>query len=373
MHVSQLNLVNFRSYETLELKFNPGINVLVGTNGQGKTNIVEALAYLASFSSHRVASDVPLIKQNTDQATVKVEVDDQGRKVSLEIELNPSKANRAKLNGSPVPRTREILGVLLTVIFAPEDLALVKGDPAERRKFLDETLTMLTPSFVGVRSDFDRILRQRNALLKSAYGANRDEVRSTLDVWDNQIARIGAEIVFERIQLVNRLAPIVESDYTTVSLDRGPFRISYKSSIDLEPDSSVNDIEMAILNQLAERRKDELDRGVTLVGPHRDELELELRGLPVRGYASHGESWSCALALKMAVFHLLREVSRHGDPVLILDDVFAELDEVRREQLLSLINECEQTFVTAAVASDVPTGLNGTMFTVADGAVSRNE
>jgi DNA replication and repair protein RecF len=372
MHVSSLSLVSFRSYDSADISFNPGINVLIGTNGQGKTNVVEALAYLAGFSSHRVASDVPLIKQNHERAIVKATIEDDGRSVDLEIEINPSKSNKAKLNGSSVPRTRDILGVLLTVLFAPEDLALVKGDPSERRKFLDDTLTMITPSFSGPRGDYERVLRQRNALLKSAYG-NKQDVHSTLDVWDHQLASLGAQVIYERLQLVQQLTPFVDDAYTTVSLDRGPFNISYKSSVDIETDSTVQDIQMAMLNQLALRRKDELDRGITLIGPHRDELELELRGLPVRGYASHGESWSCALALKVAVFHLLRKVSRHGDPILILDDVFAELDEVRREQLLTVIQGCEQTIVTAAVGNDVPQQLNGTLFTVADGKVVRND
>ena len=372
MHVSDLSLLSFRSYDSLDITFSPGINVLVGTNGQGKTNIVEALAYLVAFSSHRVGSDTPLVKQHNERAMIKTVINDEGRTVDLEVEITPGRANKAKLNGSPVPKTRDILGVLLTVMFAPEDLALVKGDPSERRKFLDETLTILTPSFSGVRGDYEKILRQRNALLKSSYAGNRDEVKSTLDVWDGQLSRIGAEIIFERLQLVSRLAPLAEESYTTVSLDRGPFKISYKCSLELEDECTQQDIEMAMLNQLALRRKDEMDRGLTLVGPHRDELELELRDLPVRGYASHGESWSCALALKVAVFHLLRNVSRHGDPILILDDVFAELDEIRREQLIKLINECEQTIVTAAVAADIPQGLNGTMFEVKDGKVTRN-
>jgi DNA replication and repair protein RecF len=372
MYVAELSVRDFRSYENATVHFVPGINVLIGTNGQGKTNLVEAISYLATFSSHRVASDVPLVRKDCAGAGVKVVLDDQGRQISLEIEITPGKANKAKLNGSPVTRAREVLGALLTVVFAPEDLMLVKGDPSERRKFLDDTLTMITPSYAGVRGDYEKVLKQRNALLKSAYNKRDADAMRTLDVWDAQLARAGAAIIFNRHSLVTSMQPLVRDSYTTVSDDRGPCEISYQSSLGIDCAGQTQDLlEAALLDALSRRRKDELDRGVTLVGPHRDELVVELRGLPVRGYASHGESWSVALALKLAVFDLVRDVSRHGDPVLVLDDVFAELDEIRRRKLVELVQKCEQTIVTAAVAADVPADLDGARFDVFEGSVNR--
>jgi len=372
MHVSELSVRDFRSYDEVTVHFVPGLNVLIGSNGQGKTNLVEALSYLATFSSHRVASDVPLIKKDRAQAGIRVVVNDEGREITLDVEIHPGKTNKAKLNGSALPKAREVLGALLTVVFAPEDLNLVKGDPSERRRFMDETLTLLTPSYAGIRSDFEKALKQRNALLKSAYGRNNADVMRTLDVWDAQLARAGAQVMANRMSLVSQLSPHVSQAYVTVSDDRGPFSINYETSLDIQAEVPTTELlEAALLDALSRRRKDEIDRGITLVGPHRDELTLELRGLPVRGYASHGESWSTALALKLGVFELLRQVSRHGDPVLILDDVFAELDEIRRRKLVDQVKNCEQTIVTAAVAADVPEDLSGALFDVYEGTVNR--
>lgn len=372
MHVSELSVRDFRSYDEATVHFVPGINVLIGSNGQGKTNLVEALSYLATFSSHRVASDVPLIKKDRAQAGVHVVLNDAGREITLDIEIHPGKTNKAKLNGSPLPKAREVLGALLTVVFAPEDLNLVKGDPSERRRFMDDTVTLLTPSYAGVRADFEKALKQRNALLKSAYGRNNADIMRTLDVWDAQLARAGAQVMASRMSLISQLSPHVSQAYVTVSDDRGPFTITYETSLDVQAEVPTTDLlEAALLDAMSRRRKDEIDRGITLVGPHRDELLLELRGLPVRGYASHGESWSTALALKLGVFELLRQVSRHGDPVLILDDVFAELDEIRRRKLVEQVRTCEQTIVTAAVAADVPEDLAGALFDVYEGTVNR--
>ncbi len=372
MHVSELSVRDFRSYDEVTVHFVPGLNVLIGSNGQGKTNLVEALSYLATFSSHRVASDVPLIKKDRAQAGIRVVVNDEGREITLDVEIHPGKTNKAKLNGSPLPKAREVLGALLTVVFAPEDLNLVKGDPSERRRFMDETVTLLTPSYAGTRSDFEKALKQRNALLKSAYGRTNADVMRTLDVWDAQLARAGAQVMANRMSLVSQLSPHVSQAYVTVSDDRGPFSINYETSLDVQAEVPTTELlEAALLDAMSRRRKDEIDRGITLVGPHRDELTLELRGLPVRGYASHGESWSTALALKLGVFELLRQVSRHGDPVLILDDVFAELDEIRRRKLVDQVKNCEQTIVTAAVAADVPEDLSGALFDVYEGTVNR--
>ncbi|MEY3278244.1 MAG: hypothetical protein RLZZ426_730 [Actinomycetota bacterium] len=373
MYVSELSLHNFRSYGEVSVGLVPGINVLIGTNGQGKTNLVEALGYLSTFSSHRVSADLPLIRSDCDFATVKAVVVDDGRSVTAEIDIIPGKTNKARLNGNAVPKARDILGALLTVTFAPEDLMLVKGDPSERRKFMDETLTLLTPSFAGVRSDLDRILRQRNALLKSAYGKhNNVDIMRTIDVWDTNLASVGAVVMHQRMNLIETIRPYVSNAYLTVSEDRGPFELTYETKLEVSQSvPSVDLLEAALLESLSRRRKDEIDRGVTLVGPHRDELDLQLRGLPVRGYASHGESWSTALALKLGVFALLRDVSRHGDPVLILDDVFAELDEGRRAKLVQQIRDSEQTIITAAVAGDVPEELVGARFDVHEGVVTR--
>ncbi len=372
MHVSELSVRDFRSYDEVTVHFVPGLNVLIGSNGQGKTNLVEALSYLATFSSHRVASDVPLIKKDRAQAGIRVVVNDDGREITLDVDIHPGKTNKAKLNGSPLPKAREVLGALLTVVFAPEDLNLVKGDPSERRRFMDDTVTLLTPSYAGIRSDFEKALKQRNALLKSAYGRTNADVMRTLDVWDAQLARAGAQVMANRMSLVSQLSPHVSQAYITVSDDRGPFSINYETSLDVQAEVPTTELlEAALLDAMSRRRKDEIDRGITLVGPHRDELTLELRGLPVRGYASHGESWSTALALKLGVFELLRQVSRHGDPVLILDDVFAELDEIRRRKLVDQVKNCEQTIVTAAVAADVPEDLSGALFDVYEGTVNR--
>jgi DNA replication and repair protein RecF len=374
MYVSGLSLLRFRSYDYVNIKLVPGINVFIGTNGQGKTNLIEALNYCASFSSHRVASDQPLVKQGETNAAVQVVVEQEARTISLDVEITPGKANKAKQNGSPLPRARELLGILLTVTFAPEDLMLVKGDPSERRKFMDDSITQLIPSFAGIRADFEKCLKQRNALLKSAYGKRTDEVMHTLDVWDVQLAKTGAAVMYHRLKLIENMQSLVSDAYTKVSDDRGPLSISYVSNLEIPAgELSIAAIESAILEALATKRTSELDRGVTLVGPHRDELQLMLRDLPVRGYASHGESWSCALALKLSMWELLKRSSRGGDPVLILDDVFAELDEIRRRKLVDLVKNNEQTIVTAAVAGDVPVELEGALFDVVDGMVNRVE
>ena len=377
MFVSELSLTDFRSYESVKVRFQPGINVLVGTNGQGKTNLVEAIHYLATFASHRVASDTPLVRQGAAQASVEAVVNEglaageHARELRLALDIIPGKANRARLNGAPLSRTRELLGIVQTVVFAPEDLALVKGDPSERRKFLDDTLTQLTPGFSVVRSDLDRILRQRNALLKSGQGHHDVDFLRTLEVWDEQLARTGGEVLAERLRLVRQLTAPIADAYLRVSADRGPLEISYETSLDVGPDADAHLCQAALLAALSASRKQEIDRGISLVGPHRDELQINLRGLPLRGYASHGESWSAALALKLAVYSALRETSRHGDPVLILDDVFAELDEIRRGRLVAEVADCEQVILTAAVRGDVPEQLDGTLFDVFEGTVNR--
>jgi DNA replication and repair protein RecF len=380
VHVAHLTLHDFRSYADLDVELGPGATAFIGRNGQGKTNLVEAIDYLSRLSSHRVASDAPLVRAGTDQAVVRAAVVRDGRTAVLEVELNPGRANRARINRSPLPRPREIIGLVRTVVFAPDDLTLVKGDPSDRRKFLDDLLLLRAPRLGGVRADYDRILKQRNTLLKTAgvaRGDARDTALSTLGVWDAHLARVGAEVLAARLRLVDDLRPYVGKAYEAVArgASRDDAEIAYKPSFELDGATDAGDLTEALLAELERRRKDELDRGISLVGPHRDELLLTLGNddhrLPVKGYASHGESWSFALALRLASYDLLR--ADGDDPILVLDDVFAELDAERRRQLAELVAGAEQVLVTAAVAADVPEALQGVRFVVADGEVRRDD
>ena len=377
MHVAHLTLHDFRSYGDIDVALEPGATAFIGRNGQGKTNLVEAIDYLSRLSSHRVATDAPLVRAGADQAIVRASVVKEGRTAFLEVELNPGRTNRARINRSPLPRPREIIGLVRTVVFAPDDLTLVKGDPSDRRKFLDDLLMLRTPRLAGVRSDYDRILKQRNSLLKTAglaRGSSRDAAMATLEIWDDNLARVGAEILGARLRLVDDLRPYLGKAYEAVA--RGASRddadLEYKPSVDVT--STSEDLQQALLDAIAARRKEELDRGISLVGPHRDELLLTLGDpqlrLPVKGYASHGESWSYALAMRLASYDLLR--ADGDDPILVLDDVFAELDSERRAQLAQLVAGAEQVLVTAAVAADVPASLQGVRFVVADGTVTRD-
>jgi DNA replication and repair protein RecF len=354
------------------------VTTFSGPNGEGKTNLVEAIGYLAALGSHRVATDAPLVRRGADRAVLRAAVTGVRGSTLVEIELNPGRANRVRLNRTPMPRPRDVLGALRTVLFAPEDLALVKGDPGERRRFLDELLTATAPRYAGVRADYERVLKQRTALLKSAgskgnlRGAAREAMTSTLDAWDAQLARAGAPLLAGRMRLVAALRPHLTAAYEAVS--GGPAGeasgMNYRSSA-LENSDEFDEIgalETALLKALSGVRASELDRGVCLVGPHRDELELAVGGLPARGYASHGESWSLALALRLASFALLREGDE--DPVLMLDDVFAELDAGRRDRLAGLVAGAEQVLITAAVPADIPAVLVGRRFTVRAGVVA---
>jgi DNA replication and repair protein RecF len=380
VYVSHLTLHDFRSYAALEVELGPGVTAFIGRNGQGKTNLVEALDYLSRLSSHRVSSDAPLVRAGADRAIVRAAVVRDGRTAVLEVELNPGRSNRARVNKSPLPRARELIGLVRTVVFSPEDLALVKGDPSERRRFLDDLLVLRAPRLAGVRADYDRVLRQRNSLLKTASHSRRGSTSeqsalSTLGVWDAHLARTGAELLAERLALVEALRPYVGKAYETVA--RGATRedaeIDYQSSFELDGETERGALTEALLAELERRRGDELDRGLSLVGPHRDELRLTLGNdqlrLPVKGYASHGESWSFALALRLASYDLLR--ADGDDPILLLDDVFAELDTERRAQLAALVADAEQVLVTAAVPADVPEALAGARYLVADGEVTR--
>jgi DNA replication and repair protein RecF len=370
VYARHLSLSDYRSWTTAEVPLQPGVNVLIGRNGTGKTNLVEALGYLATLSSHRVAADAPLIRRGTERAVVRAAVVSGGRELLLEVEIAAGKANRARINRAPLTRARDILGVLRTVLFAPEDLALVRGDPTERRKFLDEVLVMRAPRLAGVRADYDRVLKQRNALLKTAGAARRSGADlSTLDVWDEHLAAAGAELVQARLALVATLRPHVAAAYADIAGSDQLVDLAYRSTIPLPdrevPDREVPDRELpdaaalhqAMLAELLRVRRNELDRGISLIGPHRDDLELLLGGGPAKGYASHGESWSFALGLRLGAFALLR--SDGVDPVLVLDDVFAELDVTRRDRLAGLVVGADQVLITAAVPADVPAALGG--------------
>jgi DNA replication and repair protein RecF len=380
-----LQVTDFRSWEHADLELEPGPAVLVGANGQGKTNLVEALGYAATLGSHRVATDAPLIRHGCSRAIVRTAIVNDGRELTIELEITAGKANRARVNRGPVPRTRDVLGILRTVLFAPEDLALVRGDPGERRRFLDDLLVLRAPRYAGVRADYDRVLRQRNALLKSSGHARRAGSKGdganalgTLDVWDGHLARHGAELLAARLDLVADLAPHVTAAYAGVAPESRPAWIRYRSGIadsfpgeygTAQARADVEVLTDALLAAMVANRDQELDRGVSLVGPHRDELELTLDRFPAKGYASHGESWSFALALRLGSYELLR--ADGNEPVLVLDDVFAELDRRRRERLAEVSVAAEQVLVTAAVAEDVPSELAGARYLVADGEVRR--
>lgn len=373
MHVTALELVDFRSYAHTQIEFEAGVNVLVGRNGQGKTNVAEAIGYLATLGSHRVASDQPLVRHGADQAVIRAAVERDGRRLLLEVEILPGKSNRARVNKSPLPRARELLGVLRAVVFAPEDLSIVRGDPDGRRTFLDQLLVLRTPRFAGVKADFDRVLRQRNALLKSAATTRGSFDTATLAVWNDHLVELGSELLEGRLQLVRDLQEPVSKSYADLAPSTGEAALDYRASwTETSPLQELTDrqaIAAALADALGAAERDELARGVTLAGPHRDDLVLLLGDHPAKGFASHGESWSMVLALRLASFTLLR--SDGDDPVLILDDVFAELDTSRRDRLAEMVVDAEQVMVTAAVAADIPTALSGARFTVDAGQVRR--
>lgn len=371
MYLRELDLRDFRSWPELNLKLEPGVTVFAGRNGHGKTNIVEAVHYSSKLSSHRVSTDAPLINAAADNARVSATTVNEGRELTTHLLIKPHGANQAQINRTRLKSARELLGVLRVVMFSPEDLRLVNGEPAERRKFLDDLAAQRTPRLGGARADYEKVLRQRNALLKHSNMALRrgygDEdgasALSTLDVWDGQLAALGAQVVAGRMELVDTLAEPVAEAYRSVAPESRPASIAYVSTLEgavrelaggPSRDSAV--LEAAMLAELGRRRKEEIDRGVTLVGPHRDDLALMLGDQPAKGYASHGETWSFALALHLAEYQLL--AAGGSDPVLILDDVFAELDAARRERLVHVAAGAEQVLVTAAVGDDLPGNLD---------------
>jgi len=412
VHLRHLSVTDFRSYSNAELPLEPGVTTLIGLNGQGKTNLVEAAGYLATLGSHRVAADAPLVRAGTQQAIIRGAVVRAGRETLIELEINTGRTsgrNRARLNRSPASSPREILGTLRTVLFAPEDLGLVKGDPSERRRFLDELLVARQPRWSGVRSEYDKVLKQRNALLKSAApvlrrGARRvresstplspslspdtvekgvggaESALHTLDVWNSHLAKVGAQLLYARLRLLRDLAPFLSKAYDEVSAAHSDACVLYKSSLRVDMAAEIaagavpelQELHDELLASLEAVRSNEIERGISLVGPHRDDVVLTLGQLPAKGYASHGESWSFALGLRLAAYQLLRH-DLGDDPVLILDDVFAELDSGRRERLAALIADCEQVLITAAFPGDVPAVLSdtGTTYRVTLGQVVR--
>ena len=379
MFVDHLQLADFRSYLQVDVPLGSGVTTFVGANGQGKTNLVEAVEYVSTLSSHRVSSEVPLVRFGAERAVVRARVQaglDDPRQLQLEVEITPGKANRAKLNRSPLRRSRELIGVLRTVVFSPEDLAIVKGDPSERRRFLDELVVARWPRFAGVRADYDRVLKQRSTLLKSLSGRSRGgpppaEAASTLDVWDAHLAAAGAELLAARLRTLAELAPHVSSAYADIAPTNSEVAATYKSSLELTADLTRDELVEVMTAGLLERRPDEIQRGLCLVGPHRDDVVLTMGPMPAKGYASHGESWSLALALRLGSFQLLRDDA--VEPVLVLDDVFAELDSTRRQRLAASVLSAEQVLVTAAVGADVPAELAGRRYRVAAGEVTADE
>ncbi|MCK7677851.1 DNA replication/repair protein RecF [Corynebacterium sp. CCM 9186] len=367
MHIRSLTLRDFRSWPNLSLNLRPGVTVLVGRNGHGKTNIVEAVGYLAHLGSHRVSGDGPLVRSGADDARISAVAVNNGRELAAHLLIKPRGGNLAQLNRTRLDSPRGLLGVVKTVLFAPEDISLVRGEPVERRRYLDEVLATRYPRMAGVKGDYDKVLRQRNALLRSASGALRRGYDSddgaaaltTLDAWDGQLAAFGGQLTAARIALVAELGEHVTTAYGIIAPESRSPSLNYRSTITTAPDDCCDAevLEAAMLTDLAHNRNREIERGQSLVGPHRDDLELMLGNEPARGFASHGETWSFALALRLGVFSLFR--ADGTDPILILDDVFAELDASRREALTQIAKTAEQVLITAAVDGDLPANLDG--------------
>ncbi|GAB3811599.1 DNA replication/repair protein RecF [Tessaracoccus terricola] len=382
MFVTELSLTDFRNYSEARLDLAPGVNVFVGSNGQGKTNLVEAVEYLSTMTSHRVSATAPLIRAGCDAAIARVRVQrglDDDRVISIELEIANGKSNVARLNRAPVPRNRDIVGALRTVVFSPMDLVIVRGDPSDRRAWLDSLVMTRWPRMAGVKQDHDKVLKQRNALLKSMSGRSMRQMRgdeeSTLEVWNEQLATIGAELLHARLDTLADVLPHARGAYEGIAPVNNVIDARYKASLDLDGVTGSDDVRTALTERLLTayqlRHDEEIQRGVTLVGPHRDDVELFIGELPAKGYASHGESWSLALSLRLGGFQLVRDEGT--EPVLVLDDVFAELDTTRRERLAGAVADAEQVLITAAVGADVPEFPSQRRFRVSAGTVSLEE
>ena len=361
MLITNLNLTNYRSYSTLDLSLNEGISIFVGKNGEGKTNIAESILYLTFLNSHRATGNTPLVKLGNQSAYIRAKVKYPEREILVELEINSEKANRAKVNQNPVRSQKEIFGIVQTIYFSPEDLDLVRGDPSERRRFIDQLLTLRSPRIAGVITDYDRAVKQRNSLLKTRASSD------ALIPWDKQVAELGGELISLRMKALGELKPIFNNIYKDIS-ETKPAEILYKSSIE-NPSLEASENTNKIMERLVNNRGVELERGLTLTGPHRDDLTLMLGDHLVKGYASHGESWSIALALKLSTYQLLK--SDGLSPILILDDVFSELDEDRREKLAQIAQGAQQTIITVAVENDLPKSLTGSKYLVKSGTVSK--
>ncbi len=361
MRINKLALTNFRSYHNLELELQPGATTFIGDNGSGKTNIAEALIYLSFLSSHRVSSNQPLITLGAQQSVIRAEIERDKRILQIDLEINLNKANRAKLNQNQTRSQWEILGVCQIIYFSPEDLDLVKGDPTTRRDFLDRLLITRSPRLSGVITDYERVVKQRNTLLKTRSS------QSALVPWSEQLINLGAQLIAERISLINVLNPFVRQAYANLN-EVKTASITYKSTTEGLTSNIEENINI-LKARLKEVSYQEIERGISLIGPHRDDLHLQLGDFPIKGYASHGESWSMAIALRIGSFNLLK--SEGNEPILILDDVFAELDSSRRIQLMSATKLAEQTIITAAVESDLPSELVTEKFYVTPGQVRK--
>ncbi|MFF1383824.1 DNA replication/repair protein RecF [Arthrobacter sp. NPDC058288] len=397
MYLEKLSLTDFRSYAQVDLTLEPGVTVLVGYNGIGKTNLMEAIGYLATLSSHRVSSDAPLLRFGTERALIRAKLVRGGQSTVLELEINGNRANRGRINRSNPVRARDILGICQTVLFAPEDLALVKGDPSNRRRFLDELMVSLMPRHSATRSDYDRVLKQRNALLKSGRaGKFTAGHEATLDVWDQHMAKAGAELLHARLELLERIRPHLKAAYAQLTDGSKEADAIYRSTLQgmMDDDGAgygaepaaverVEDLRLLSVDELTQRyvqafaasRRKELERGISLVGPHRDDVELILGEAPAKGYASHGETWSMCLSLRLASYYVMLDDARTGGsaPILILDDVFAELDVQRRRKLAAIVAGAEQVLVTAAVDADIPEELAGRRVKVVPGGIDEPE
>ena len=367
MYVSSLSLRDFRNHKQTDINLDKGFTVFIGKNGQGKTNLVEAINYLATLGSHRISLDSGLIRQMAESTLVRCELSHQRRTMSLSVQLNKTGKNKAHVNGTAV-KISDLPRYISVVFFAPEDLMLIKGEPSNRRKFMDELIVQRTPRLLSILQDYDRVLKQRNTLLKSASFRTQDEdSQSTLDIWDERLVEAGTIITRERERLISDIQPLLQEAYSLIAGSNHETNIVLRKNIDAQNTETYQE---KFIQKLRTNRTQEMDRGQTLVGPHRDDLELLLNGLPTKGYASHGETWSYALSLKLAAAKLLRTESVLGDPILILDDVFAELDSSRRTLLSTAISDYEQVLITAAVEEDVPEELLKNVFLVSDGQVA---
>jgi DNA replication and repair protein RecF len=323
LRVTQLWLTDFRNYLSAELELAPGLTAVIGANGEGKTNLLEAVGYLATLSSFRGAPGEALVRAGAEQAIVRAEIDEAGRRSLLEAELRAVGRDRVLVNRQPLRRARDLLGTVRVTVFSPDDLALVKGGPAERRRLLDDTLVACAPRHDATRADLDRILRQRTTLLKQASGRLTPDVEATLDVWDAKLAEVGEVLGAARAKLVERLEPVVAKAYDDVASTAAQVTLTYDAPWRAE----------GLAAALAAARADDLRRAVTTVGPHRDELALSINGMPARTHASQGEQRSLALALRLGTHSVVTDTTGAA-PILLLDDVFSELDPDRSAALV---------------------------------------